>query len=103
MAEAIARSETGIRKRGKIRVRQKIQQAGIAASTAKQAIDEIFGGLDSDQLLESALAKRLRAGKTIADDREFNRLYRYLMGQGFESDRVVKLLRSRRNASRYER
>src|SRR5580765_5070849 len=78
VAEAIARSETSVRKRGKLRVKQKIQSLGIAASTAKEAIDEIFGGLNSDELLESALAKRLRAGKTIADDREFNRLYRYL-------------------------
>jgi regulatory protein len=103
VAEAIARSETSVRKRGKLRVKQKIQSLGIAASTAKEAVDEIFGGLDSDELLQSALAKRLRAGKTIADDREFNRLYRYLMGQGFESGRVVKLLRSRRGASRHER
>jgi len=103
VAEAIARSEISIRKRGRLRVKQKIQSVGIASSTAKTAIDEVFGAIDSDELLESALAKRLRAGKTIADDREFNRLYRYLMGQGFESDRVVKLLRSRRNASRHER
>jgi len=103
VAEAIARSEISIRKRGRLRVKQKIQSVGIASSTAKNAIDEVFGAIDSDELLESALAKRLRAGKTIADDREFNRLYRYLVGQGFESDRVVKLLRSRRNASRHER
>jgi hypothetical protein len=33
---------------------------------------------------------------TIADDREFNRLYRYLIGQGFEPDRVLALLRKRK-------
>jgi regulatory protein len=96
VAEAIARSETSIRKRGRLRVRQKIQSAGIASSTARQAIDEVFGAIDSDELLESALAKRLKHGKTIGDDREFNRLYRYLVGQGFESDRVVKLLKSKK-------
>ena len=96
VAEAIARSETSIRKRGRLRVKQKIQSAGIASSTAKQAIDEVFGNLDSDELLENALAKRLRHGKTVGDEREFNRLYRYLMGQGFESDRVLKLLRSKK-------
>ena len=96
VAEAIARSETSIRKRGRVRVKQKIQSAGIASSTAKAAMDEVFGAIDSDALLESALAKRLRHGKTIDDDREFNRLYRYLVGQGFESDRVIKLLRSKK-------
>ena len=96
VAEAIARSETSIRKRGRMRVKQKIQSAGIASATAKQAIDGVFEAIDSDQLLESALAKRLKHGKTIEDDREFNRLYRYLVGQGFESDRVITLLRSRK-------
>jgi regulatory protein len=102
VAEAIARTETSVRKRGKLRVKRKIESAGIASSTAKHAVDEVFSGLDSDALLQSALAKRLREGKTIADEREFNRLYRYLVGQGFESDRVLTLLKSR-NAPRNQR
>jgi regulatory protein len=102
VAEAIARTETGIRKRGKLRVKRKIESAGIAASTARQAVDEVFSGLDSDALLESALAKRLRHGAAIKDDREFNRLYRYLVGQGFESDRVLTLLKTK-SAPRHQR
>jgi regulatory protein len=102
VAEAIARTETAIRKRGRLRVKRKIESAGIASSTAKHALDEVFGTLDSDELLQSALAKRLRHGNAIADEREFNRLYRYLVGQGFESDRVLKLLKSR-NAPRHQR
>ena len=93
VAEAIARTETSFRKRGKLRVKRKIESAGISPSTAKRAVDEVFGALDPDALLESALAKRLRHGSTIADDREFNRLYRYMVGQGFESDRVVARLK----------
>ena len=56
-------------------------------------MDEVFGGLDADALLDSALAKRLRGGKAIADGREFSRLYRFLVGQGFESDRVIARLK----------
>lgn len=93
VAEAIARTETGIRKRGKLRVRRKIESAGISAAAAKRAVDEVFGDIDNDALLESALAKRLRRGAGIADEREFNRLYRYLVGQGFEPDRVLARLR----------
>jgi regulatory protein len=92
-AEAIARTETVIRKRGKLRVRRKIESAGIAPSTARRAVDDVFGNLDADELLESALAKRLGGAATIADQREFNRLYRYLVGQGFEPDRVIARLR----------
>jgi regulatory protein len=96
VAEAIARMETSIRKRGKMRVRQQIERAGIAKSTAKDAIDEVFATIDDEALLQASLEKRLRGREAIADDREFQRLYRYLVGQGFESDRVLKALNVRK-------
>jgi regulatory protein len=96
VAEAIARSQTSLRKRGKLRVRLQIERAGIAAATARRVVDEVFADLDGDALLDAALAKRLRLNDDIADDRAFNRLYRYLVGQGFEPDRVIALLRTRR-------
>jgi len=43
-----------------------------------------------------ALRKQLRGRETIADEREFARLFRYLIGQGFESDRVMKALKAYR-------
>ena len=93
VAAAIARTETGIRKRGRLRVRRKIESAGISPATARRAVDDVFGALDDEDLLQSALAKRLRRGASIADQREFNRLYRYLVGQGFEPDRVLARLK----------
>ena len=96
VAEAIARTETSLRRRGKLRVRMQIQRAGISNAMAKRAVDEVFDGIDDDALLEASLAKRLRGRETIADDREFQRLYRYLIGQGFEADRVMKALTGRR-------
>jgi regulatory protein len=96
VAEAIARSQTSLRKRGKLRVRLQIERAGIPGAIARRVVDEVFADLDADALLDAALAKRLRPGDDIADDRAFNRLYRYLVGQGFDSDRVIALLRTRR-------
>ena len=96
VAEAIARTETSVRRRGKLRVRLQIQRAGIDKATAKQAIDDVFGAIDGDALIEASLKKRLRGRETIADDREFQRLYRYLVGQGFEGDHVMTLLSARR-------
>ncbi len=96
VAEAIARMETGIRKRGKVRVRIQLERAGIAKETARMAIDGVFGAIDDDALLQSSLQKRLRGRDSIADDREFARLFRYLIGQGFESDRVMKALKAYR-------
>jgi regulatory protein len=96
VAEAIARTETGVKRRGRLRVRLQIERAGIASGTARRAIDDVFGAVDEDALIEAALAKRLRGGGPISDDREFRRLYRYLIGQGFDADRVMKTLNARR-------
>ena len=67
-----------------------MRQAGIAPAVARQALDAVFEELDDDALLQSALGRRLRGDRLIADDREFQRLYRYLAAQGFESDRILK-------------
>ena len=96
VAGALARSETSIRKRGRLRVKRRIEAAGIASSVAQRAIDDTFAEIDSEALMAAALEKRLRGRAAIADDREFQRLYRYLSAQGFESDRILALLRSRR-------
>jgi len=95
VAGAIARTEV-TRKRGRLRASRQIQSAGIAASVAKHALDEVFESIDDDALIEAALAKRLRGRERAADDREWQRLYRYLLGQGFEAERVAKALRTRR-------
>ena len=95
VAGAIARSEV-TRKRGRLRASRQIQSAGIAAAVAKGAVDGAFEAIDDEALIEAALAKRLRGRERAADDREWQRLYRYLLGQGFEAERVAKAMRRRR-------
>ena len=94
VAGAIARSETNLKKRGRFRVTRQIEAAGIASSIAKRVVDETFAAIDGDALLTQALVRRLRGRTRIEDDREFQRLYRYLVAQGFEPDRVMALLRT---------
>jgi regulatory protein len=95
VAEAIARTETTVRRRGKVRVRLQIERSGVDRDVAAHAVDEVFAGLDADALLESSLDRRLRGGAAIAGDRELQRLYRYLIGQGFDPERVVAALKKR--------
>ena len=97
VAEAIARTESSVKRRGRQRVRLQIERAGIAASVAKHAVDEVYGAIDEDALLQASLARRLRGRDQIADDREFQRLYRYLIGQGYDADRVLRALEARRS------
>lgn len=96
VAGAIARTETNVRGRGRSRVRRQIEAAGIAPALAAQAIDEVFAEIDGEALLTAALDRRLRGRTTIADDREYQRLFRYLLTQGFDADRIAAALRARR-------
>jgi regulatory protein len=96
VAEAIARSETSTKRRGKLRVRMQIERAGIAAATARKAVDDVFTEIDADAMLEAALTRRMLGREKIEDDKEYQRLYRYLLNQGFDNDRIARALDARR-------
>lgn len=98
VARAIARSQVSIRRRGPLRVRREIEQAGIAGDAVRAAVDAAFGDVDPEALLESVLERKMK-GRPIEDDRAFNRLYRYLVTQGFESAKVLKALNAKRRDS----
>jgi regulatory protein len=95
VASAIANTELRVRGRGRLRIKRQIEAAGISSAIAQDAVDAAFAEIDPDALLMTALDRRLRGG-SIADDREYQRLFRYLVGQGFEPDRIATALRSRR-------
>jgi SOS response regulatory protein OraA/RecX len=73
-----------------------IERAGISSATARKAVDDVFGEIDADSMLEAALTRRMLGRDRIEDDKEFQRLYRYLLNQGFDSERVLTALRTRR-------
>jgi regulatory protein len=92
-AAVIARRETTVRRRGKARVSSRLRAAGIASAVADLAVDQVFKEVDADALLDASLERRLRGRTHIADEKERQRLYRYLIGQGFEGERVLAKLR----------
>jgi regulatory protein len=96
VAGGIARTEASTKHRGRLRVRLQIERAGISKATARRAVDEVFDVLDDDAQLEASLVKRLHGRDSIGGDREFQRLYRYLVGQGFDSERVTTALNARK-------
>jgi regulatory protein len=92
VAGAIARTSTSIKRRGRLRVRREIEQAGISSSIARAAVDATFDDIDEDALFEAALARRLRGRDQVTAPADIARLYRYMIGQGFEHDRIMKRL-----------
>ena len=85
VAEAIAHTETAVRRHGRLRVKRQIEQAGIAPATARRALDTVFEAIDDEAMLEAALAKRLRGRDRIADEAEFRRLFRSPGRPGFRT------------------
>jgi regulatory protein len=100
VAGAIARTEAMLRHRGRRRVEQQLAAAGLAPDIAQRALQHVFDDIDPDAMLANALDKRLCGRSVVADAREFARLYRQLTRQGFDSHRVLEVLRARRAADR---
>jgi regulatory protein len=94
VALAVARRESGVRHRGRVRVLHKLREIGIAESVADAAVDEVFGEVDEQAVLDRALEKRLK-GATVADldDKSRARLVRGLTAQGFRTGDILKRLR----------
>jgi regulatory protein len=93
VAEAIARNQIATKRRGSWRAERHIVQAGITPAIARRATRAVSETIDPDEQIEISLSKRLRGGKRLTDEKTFHRLYRYLVGQGFEPDRVLAILR----------
>jgi regulatory protein len=96
VAMAIARSQLSLKKRGERRVRREIEAAGITPALAERAVAEVYAEVDADALLTAVLDRRLGT-KRLDDEREMARLYRYLVGQGFDAERAMAALRARRS------
>ena len=94
LAEAIARAEVH-RRHGRRKVLQRMEHAGLERSLARQAVARVFEAVDEKALIEAALDRRLRDGRSIEDDAELRRLYRFLVGQGFDGDLAIRALKAR--------
>jgi regulatory protein len=93
VAEAIARTLISVKKRGRLRVVQAIGRAGVDRATARRAVEDTFGDLDPEALIDASLGRRLHGRTSVGDEAELARLYRYLAGQGFDPDQIRKALR----------
>jgi regulatory protein len=94
-ALACARTQVRIKHRGRARVVRQVEALGITRDIAREAVAEVFAELDENALLEQALDRRLRHGLLLSDPAVFRRVYRYLLGQGFDPGRITALLRRR--------
>jgi regulatory protein len=97
VALAYARSAVTLKGRGRARIRRDIEMLGVDRALARAAVDEVFGDVDESALLDKALTRRWpRTG--APDQRTLQRIYRFLLQQGFPRDKVLSAFRARRAA-----
>lgn len=94
-AEARARHETAIRRRGRHRVLRQLQAIGVEPETAARAVAGVFADVDEDRQIAEAIARRLRGAPVPREARARARLARWLLTQGFDGDRIRRALDGR--------
>jgi regulatory protein len=94
VALACARTDAAVRGHGRRRILQHVQQLGVSAEVAAEAVSEVFGDVDERALLDSAIERRLRgASLGTLDQKAKARLVRHLVARGFEPSAVFSRLR----------
>ena len=98
VAMARARTDASLKRHGRRRVLQRVQQLGIDPELARHATDEVFGEIDEAALLDAAIEKRLHGTPVGALDAAATaKLVRHLVSRGFEPSHVFARLRQRRS------
>jgi len=92
-AAARARHDVTIHRHGRSRVLRQVKALGVGDETARQAVSAAFSDVSEDQMLATALARRLRGAEAPSDPKALRRLQGWLLRQGFDADKVHRLLR----------
>lgn len=90
-ATAVARTAVEVKRHGRWRVQRELDRLGVDREIAAEVVEDILGTINETELIERALTARLRG--PIADRKQFDRLYRYLIRRGFASDQALLALR----------
>ena len=93
-AEANARHGAVIRRHGRARVLREVEQLGVDRDTAREAVASAFGEVDEEQLLAAALARKLRGAPLPTDRKAVQRLFGWLMREGFDAGQIHRALRA---------
>ncbi len=90
-AETYARLRQQNEKMGQRRVRQNLQQKGVAAATIAETIEAHYGGTDEEALVRQHLERKRMRKPT--NEKETARLMRRLVAAGFSTGVIYKVLR----------
>jgi regulatory protein len=92
-AGARARHGVTIHRRGRARVLREVKSLGVTDDTARRAVAAAFDDVDEDRMVAEALQRKLKGAPVPNEPRDRQRLYGWLLRQGFESHRIQRVLR----------
>jgi regulatory protein len=95
VALAAARTHALVKRQGRDRVARELGALGLADDAVREALDEVFGALDEDALLEQAIDRRLRPRHDVADPAVQRRLFAALLRQGFAGHAIARAIKTR--------
>lgn len=92
-AASYASSRLTIRPLGKTRLRQDLQRKKLPREVTEQTLAQIYDGDAEEQLIDKALASRLRLKGAPITPEAAKKLFDYLMRRGFSYDLVRRKVR----------
>lgn len=95
-AHACARTLVLVKHRGRLRVVRELERMGFTSDAIRDAVASVLEGQDERQMVERALATRLRGSSRPVDAGLGRRLFAALVRQGFAPSLVVDVLRRHR-------
>lgn len=78
---------------GPSRLRRDLQRKKVPSQIAEQALDEAYAERSEEEVIDRAIAKRLRLKGAPATREEAKKLFDYLMRLGFSYDLVLRKVR----------
>jgi regulatory protein len=93
VAGAYVRTAVRLKGRGPLRLRRDLHALGVSGAAAREAIDEALVETPEDTLIDRALARRWPKGEASRAD--VARVYRALLRQGFNGEKVMAAIRRR--------
>ena len=93
-AEQFANSRLTMKPIGRSRLRQDLRRKKISANDAEHALTEVYSEEREEELIEQAIAKRIRLRGNPTSREESKKLFDYLLRLGFGYELVIRKVRN---------
>jgi regulatory protein len=94
-AASVAAARIATRPIGRVRLRRDLQRRKVSGEVAENAMNEVYLETNEETLIEKAIAKRLRAHGEPRTRQDTQKLFAYLLRQGFDYDLVMRKVREK--------